>query len=105
MEKRERAQRKFQEDLKVTEQRQEEIQQLKEIIDEIGHYKFKMDGLIKDYSLYENFLNEVVEKTEYNNITDIIQRYLSLLTARRTLAERQEENFRTMETARNEMVR
>lgn len=105
MEKRERASKKIQEDSAIFEQRKQDINKLKSGIVTIKEAKKYMDKKIREYSLFEKFLEETALQTGFMNTSDVINRYLSLLNAKNYLANRQETNLKSLETARSDMVR
>ncbi|XP_074029840.1 coiled-coil domain-containing protein 42 isoform X2 [Leptinotarsa decemlineata] len=106
MEKRERALKKMKDDVALKEQRRNDIQICLLNYIEMKQAKFDMDAKIKDYRLYEDFLNKVVEHSEeFTSIQDMINRYLSLLNAKNSLAQLQEDNLKALENARSDMVK
>ncbi|XP_018568992.1 coiled-coil domain-containing protein 42 like-2-like [Anoplophora glabripennis] len=106
MEKRERAKHKIVEDVELCDQRQKEIESLKKNHDEIQKAKVDMDAKIKEYHMYEVFLDEVVEHSgEFQNIQELINRYLSLVNAKNQLAHFQEDNLVALENARSDMMK
>ncbi|KAJ8911279.1 hypothetical protein NQ315_015282 [Exocentrus adspersus] len=106
MEKRERASNKISDDKALLEQRQSEIDRLQENYNEIQKAKVAMDAKIRQYHCYEVYLDEVVEHSgEFQNIQELINRYLSLLSARNQLTQFQEENLVDLENARTDMMK
>ncbi|XP_023030442.2 coiled-coil domain-containing protein 42 isoform X1 [Leptinotarsa decemlineata] len=106
MEKRERALKKMKDDVALKEQRRNDIQICLLNYIEMKQAKFDMDAKIKDYRLYEDFLNKVVEHSEeFTSIQDMINRYLSLLNAKNSLAQLQEDNLKALENARSDMMK
>ncbi|CAH1163970.1 unnamed protein product [Phaedon cochleariae] len=105
-EKRERASKKIKEDKLLAMQRQEEINDCQAKYIEIKQAKFEMDMKIKEYRIYDEFLDKVIETSdEFTSNQDMINRYLSLLNAKNYLAKLQEDNLRALETARSDMMK
>lgn len=58
----------------------------------------KMQKYVKEYKQAQNYLEHVVHETgEFKSITDILNRYDSLLEARQTLSEHQDKSLKALE--------
>lgn len=91
--------------LGVTERRKRDVKKLGQVMEDMKQVKSFMVEKIKHNSLFEVFLNDVIAQTENVDISEMINRYSSLLQARNDLADLQESNFRSLENARSDMVR
>lgn len=105
MEKRERASRKIRDDLALCIQRKRDIDELNAVMDKMKEVKAMMDKKIPEYQIFDKFLEDVVDQTDFLVNTDVINRYLSLMNTKNYMAQIQEANLRDLENARNDMVR
>lgn len=65
----------------------------------------KMQKYVKEFKGAQNYLELVVkEGGEFQSIADIFNRYESLLEARRTLSEQQDQSLQVLEETGIEMV-
>ncbi|KRT79425.1 hypothetical protein AMK59_7126, partial [Oryctes borbonicus] len=75
-EKRERAEKKIVEEQSLQEKREEDIEMVKKNIVDLTNIKAQMDHKIKEYRMFEDYLQSVVKLSSgFKNIIDIIQRY------------------------------
>ncbi|XP_056636601.1 coiled-coil domain-containing protein 42 homolog [Diorhabda sublineata] len=106
MEKRERAEKKIKDDKILCEQRRKDIEKCEKDYIALKEAKFEMDKKIKEYKLYENFLDKVVDTSqEFISIQDMINRYMTLLSAKLSLAKLQEQNLVALERAKSDMMK
>ncbi|XP_028130838.2 coiled-coil domain-containing protein 42-like [Diabrotica virgifera virgifera] len=106
MDKRERAEKKIKDDTKLCAQRTKDIEKCNKDYQALKDTKFEMDKKIKEFRLYENFLDKVVNTSqEFISIQDMINRYMTLLSAKQSLAKLQEENLVALERAKSDMMK
>ncbi|KAJ8957912.1 hypothetical protein NQ318_001909 [Aromia moschata] len=106
MEKRDRAFKKVTEERVIINQRQRDINYHIQNYMELNKSKHEMEMKIKEYRLYEDYLQDVVVySVEFGSIQDMINRYLALVFAKKHLAQVQEDNLRDLEKARNDMMK
>ncbi|CAH1971292.1 unnamed protein product [Acanthoscelides obtectus] len=59
-----------------------------------------MDAKMKDYHVYEEYLDQVVEYcSDFTSVQEMINRYLALLSEKNFMAQLQEKNLRLLENA------
>ncbi|VEN63427.1 unnamed protein product [Callosobruchus maculatus] len=72
--------------------------------EEIKQTKLYMDAKIKEYHVYEEYLDKVVEEcADFTSIPEMINRYLALLSAKNFMAQLQEKNLKLLENAKTDM--
>ena len=65
----------------------------------------KMEKHVKEYKIYQNYLEAVVKETgEFQSLGEIFNRYESLVESRITLAQHQDQHLDALEVTRTEMV-
>lgn len=65
-----------------------------------------MQKHVKEYKMYQNYLETVVnESEEFQSLADIFNRYESLVESRLDLAQHQDQSLEALEIAGSEMVR
>ncbi|GJQ85984.1 hypothetical protein Trydic_g21828 [Trypoxylus dichotomus] len=103
-EKRERAEKKIVDEQNLQEKREEDINTVEKNIVYLTDIKGTMDHQIKEYRMYEDYLQSVVKLSGgFKNVSDIIQRYEALTEAKHFLGERQERQLALLENARTEL--
>lgn len=106
-EKRDRAQTQINEDIKVREKREEQINELHENYQHKTEMKIVLDAHVRKYQIYENYLQRVIKDhpDECSNINEIINRYETLIEAKTYLAAKQEIDLNALESARSRMAK
>ncbi|XP_011310181.1 coiled-coil domain-containing protein 42 homolog [Fopius arisanus] len=103
-EKRERAERKIKEEKERQENCGEEIKILKDKIEHMTAVRDKMQKYVKDYKNAQSYLEKVISETgEFQSISDIFNRFESLVEARKTLTMNQDENLNALGNTSTEM--
>ncbi|XP_017884313.1 coiled-coil domain-containing protein 42 homolog [Ceratina calcarata] len=97
-EKRDRAEAKIKEERERQAQRQEEIDELTEKLRYMNEVREKMNKYVGEYKKYQNYLERVVNETgEFNSISEIFNRYETLIDAGMMLSEHEDKNLEILE--------
>lgn len=56
------------------------------------------------YKKYQNYLERVVNETDFQSINDIFNRYETLIEARQALSDQQDRNLQMLEDKSTEIV-
>ncbi|KAI4454738.1 hypothetical protein MML48_9g00001900 [Holotrichia oblita] len=105
-EKRERAEKKIVEEKILQEKRNTDIINVKDNIVYLTDIKAQMDHKIKEYRMFDDYLQGVVRlSSSFKNINDIIVRYEALTEAKSFLGERQNSQLASLENARADMLK
>ncbi|KAI4477482.1 hypothetical protein M0804_012599 [Polistes exclamans] len=97
-EKRERAKQKIFEERERQTKYQEDVEDLEEKLDYMKGMCEKMQKHVEIYRKYQNYLERVVNETgSFQSITEIFQRYESLIEAKASLSEDQDKNIQFLE--------
>ncbi|XP_063987511.1 coiled-coil domain-containing protein 42 homolog isoform X2 [Diachasmimorpha longicaudata] len=103
-EKRERADRKIKEEGERQKKCEEDIKILRDKIEHMTRVRDKMQRYVKDYKMAQNYLEKVISETgEFQSISDIFNRFESLVEARKTLTMNQDENLNALAKTSTEM--
>ncbi|XP_060534187.1 coiled-coil domain-containing protein 42 homolog [Cylas formicarius] len=103
-EKKERAKNKIVEQNRLRNERDLKIKELRQKCEEIARVKTAMDKNIASYKIYENFLARVVEyEPSMQNVTDLLQRFEALLTAKHELNAIQQRDMIKLEKAKSNL--
>lgn len=104
-EKRDRADTKIKEERERQTIRQEEIKQINENLKHMYDVRDRMKKHVQEYQKYSYYLDRVITETgEFQSISDIFNRYETLVEARSILTEHQDKNLRLLEERGTEMV-
>ncbi|KAG7206875.1 hypothetical protein KM043_000775 [Ampulex compressa] len=102
--KRERAENKIAEERERQAKRKQEIDDLTEKLNYMKNVLEDMQRYVEDYRKYQNYLERVVAETsEFQSITDIFNRYETLIETRSALAEHQDKYLRALEETGTEI--
>ncbi|KOC64934.1 Coiled-coil domain-containing protein 42 like protein [Habropoda laboriosa] len=97
-EKRDRAEVKIKEECERQRQRQEEIEDTTAKLNRMNDVREMMKRYVGEYKKYQNYLEKVVAETgEFNSISEIFNRYETLIEARTILSEHQDKNLELLE--------
>ncbi|XP_076641836.1 coiled-coil domain-containing protein 42 homolog [Halictus rubicundus] len=103
-EKRERAEIKIKEEQDRQAVRREEIDDLTKKLDHMKNIRDKMKKYVQDYKKYQNYLERVINETgEFLSISEIFNRYETLIEARSILSVHQDKNLQTLEETGTEI--
>ncbi|XP_012218947.1 coiled-coil domain-containing protein 42 homolog [Linepithema humile] len=98
VEKRERAEQKIKEEREHQEKYELEIEELEQKLRHMNEVRDNMQRYVKEYKKYQNYLDRVVNETgEFQSISDIFNRYETLLEARQALSDHQDRNLQLLE--------
>ncbi|XP_015183988.1 PREDICTED: coiled-coil domain-containing protein 42 homolog isoform X1 [Polistes dominula] len=105
-EKRQRAKRKISEERERQTKYQEDVDDLEEKLNYMKGMCEKMQKHVEIYRKYQNYLERVVNETgSFKSITDIFQRYESLIEAKASLSEDQDKNIQLLEETETNIVK
>ncbi|XP_076760597.1 coiled-coil domain-containing protein 42 homolog [Xylocopa sonorina] len=97
-EKRDRAEAKIKEECERQMTRQKEIDELSEKLAHMNEIRGKMKKYVEEYKKYQNYLDRVVSETgEFHSISEIFNRYETLIGARMMLSEHEDKNLAILE--------
>ncbi|XP_015592671.1 coiled-coil domain-containing protein 42 like-2-like [Cephus cinctus] len=103
-EKRERAEHKINDELERQAARNAEAEELQEKMNRLQEIKYNMQKHVKEYKMYQNYLEKVVNETgQFQSISDVFNRYETLAEARASLSETQDKNLEALEVTGTEM--
>ena len=105
-EKRERYEKKIEEALISQVKYQEDIEDMRGRIQQITEVKATMEKNIRDYRMYESYLQSVVRTSDtFKNINDLIRRHESLAYTKYILSIRQGKELGELEQARSHLAK
>ncbi|XP_053973599.1 uncharacterized protein LOC128887511 [Hylaeus anthracinus] len=103
-EKRDRAELKIKEERERQKLRREEIDDLTTKLSYMKDVREKMKEHVGEYKKYQNYLEKVITDTgEFQSISEIFNRYETLIEARLILSEHQDKNLQTLEETGTEI--
>ncbi|XP_017762535.1 PREDICTED: coiled-coil domain-containing protein 42 like-2 [Eufriesea mexicana] len=103
-EKRDRAESKIKEERDRQLNRSEQVRELNEKLARMKDIRERMKKHVEEYKKYQHYLEKVVsESGEFNSISDIFNRYETLIEARIILSEHQDKNLEILEERGTEM--
>ncbi|KAK9305487.1 hypothetical protein QLX08_003502 [Tetragonisca angustula] len=103
-EKRDRADTKIKEERDRQAHRLEEIKELEEKLRYMNDIRDRMKKHVAEYKKYQDYLDRVIIETgEFHSISEIFNRYETLIEARSILSEHQDKNLELLEEKGTEM--
>ncbi|KZC12587.1 PREDICTED: coiled-coil domain-containing protein 42 homolog [Dufourea novaeangliae] len=103
-EKRERAEIKIKEEKERQAKRRDEIEDLREKLKHMINVREKMKKYVDEYKKYQTYLEKVINETgEFHSISEIFNRYETLIEARSILSVHQDKNLQALETTGTEI--
>nr|CAI5828243.1 unnamed protein product [Callosobruchus analis] len=95
---------KIKDDKSIIAAKEQGIEDFLQKTEEIKQTKLYMDAKIKEYHVYEEYLDKVVEEcADFTSIPEMLNRYLALLSAKNFMAQLQEKNLKSLENAKSDM--
>ncbi|CAK9805275.1 Coiled-coil domain-containing protein 42 homolog [Anthophora quadrimaculata] len=97
-EKRDRAEVKIKEEQERQAKRQEEVDDMTSKLNHMKDVRERMKRYVGEYKKYQDYLEKVISETEeFNSISEIFNRYETLIEARTILSEHQDKNLEILE--------
>ncbi|XP_001605965.2 coiled-coil domain-containing protein 42 homolog [Nasonia vitripennis] len=96
-EKRERAVRKTRDEKERQKIREAEIAELEKNLEYLEKVRDKMQNYVEEYKPFQQYLETVLETKEFQSIAEIFNRYETLIAARTTLVQNQDDNLQALE--------
>lgn len=82
-----------------------QIDNLTEKLDHMKNVRNKMKKYVEEYKKYQNYLERVINETgEFHSISEIFNRYETLIEARSILSVHQDKNLQALEETGTEIV-
>ncbi|XP_054266855.1 coiled-coil domain-containing protein 42 homolog [Macrosteles quadrilineatus] len=102
--KKNRAKKKLEDEKKLQGKLLEQLQSVRQEVQELGAVKSKMEAYLNQYRIFEEYLQYVVHhNSEFNTVNDILERYRVLRNMQTQLEKTVEEDLQFMIQSRNDI--